>query len=235
MQRGFLVCLAWLIAGVVGCGGPRASLMYSFQELECSSCLSAVAQELSASPGVDEAKMDKTAVAVRVTYDSSVASPDALDQIVQAKGFLWNRASTAGSWAPEITFPDSMDVQKISHGGEVVDLNAHLAAGKVTVVDFYALWCGPCRVVTHELKKIMAERSDVALRKVNIVDWDRPVVAQHLQGVVNIPHVLVFGKDGQQVAAITGVKKRAIREAILKAGGPAPAPPSEAVNQEVEP
>jgi thiol-disulfide isomerase/thioredoxin len=232
MQRGFIVSLAWLSFVVIGCAGPRANIVYSFQELDCSSCLSAVAQELGARPGVDAAKMDKNAVEVRVTYDTTAVSPDGLDQVVEAKGFPWSHESGAGSWAPEILFPASMDVKTISHDGEAVDLAAHLAPGKVTVIDFYAPWCGPCRVVTHELKEVMSKRSDVALRKVNIVDWDRPVVAQHLQGVVNIPYVLVFGKDGQRVAAITGLKKEALREAILKAGGPAPSLASEPTNPE---
>jgi len=227
MKRGLLLFLSWLVALSVGCGGPRASLVYSFQELECSSCLIAVAQELSGSPGVEEATTEKNTVAVRVMYDTSVITPEGLDQVVQSKGFPWSRDRSSGSWAPEIPFPASMDVQKISHEGEEIDLKAHLAAGKITVFDFYAPWCGPCRVVTHELKQIMLEREDVALRKVNIVDWDRPVVRQHLQGVANIPYVQVYGPDGKRVAAITGVKKDALRAAIEQAGGSRPSPSSE--------
>jgi thiol-disulfide isomerase/thioredoxin/copper chaperone CopZ len=189
--------------------------------------LNAVAKQLSASPGVDVVEMDKNAVAVRVTYDTMTVSPERLDEVVQAKGFPWSRDRETGSWAPEIEFPDAMDVEKICHEGEEVDLTAHLASGKVTVFDFYAPWCGPCRVVTHELKDILSTRDDVAVRKVNIVDWDRPVVAQHLQGVANIPFVIIFGKEGQRVAAITGVKKEEIREAILKAGGPVLGPTTE--------
>tara|TARA_B100000530_G_scaffold332192_2_gene278120 strand:- start:78 stop:620 length:543 start_codon:yes stop_codon:yes gene_type:complete len=176
---------------------------------------------------VEQAKTDKNAVSVRVTYDASVATPRGLDEVVQAKGFPWSRERAQGSWAPEIPFPESLDVQKISLAGEEVELAAHLAPGKVTVFDFFAAWCGPCRVVTHEIKQIMLARDDVALRKVNIVDWDRPVVRQHLQGVTNIPHVLVYGPDGTRVAAITGVKKDALRAAIEQAGGSAPAPSSE--------
>ncbi|MBD88937.1 MAG: hypothetical protein CL940_01180 [Deltaproteobacteria bacterium] len=227
MRFGYILVLACLLTGALGCGGPQASLVYSFEELECMSCLSSVAHELSERPGVEQAKTDKNAVSVRVTYDASVATPRGLDEVVQAKGFPWSRERAQGSWAPEIPFPESLDVQKISLAGEEVELAAHLAPGKVTVFDFFAAWCGPCRVVTHEIKQIMLARDDVALRKVNIVDWDRPVVRQHLQGVTNIPHVLVYGPDGTRVAAITGVKKDALRAAIEQAGGSAPAPSSE--------
>ena len=227
MHLGRTLIIGCLAVAISACAAPTASLVYSFQELDCSSCLGSVAKDLSERPGVSETRVDKDRVAVEVVYDVTAETEEGLDQAVEAKGFQWSRDAEAGSWAPEIPFPEGMDVQKVSHDGEVFDLTAQLVAGKVTVFDFYAPWCGPCRVVTHELKSIMGERSDVALRKANIVDWDRPVVAQHLKGVANIPFLLVYGKDGTKVAAITGVKKRELREAIVKAGGPAPAPSSE--------
>lgn len=226
MYRGLPVTLtlAWLLLLAAGCAGPRASLVYAFQEIDCSSCLSAVAKQLSQRDGVVTAEVDKSAVVVRVTYDTTAISPEGLDEVVAAKGFSWSRELETGSWAPEIAFPEGTDVQTISHDGEAVDLTAHLAPGKVTVFDFYAPWCGPCRVMTRELKEIVASRSDVAVRKVNIADWDRPVVAQHLKGVANIPYLLLFGKDGQRLLALVGVKKQELRQAIAQAGGPTPAP-----------
>ena len=124
MRFGYILVLACLFTGALGCGGTQASLVYSFEELECMSCLSSVAHELSERPGVEQAKTDKTAVSVRVTYDASVATPRGLDEVVQSKGFPWSRERAQGSWAPEIPFPESLDVQKISLAGEEVELAA---------------------------------------------------------------------------------------------------------------
>jgi thiol-disulfide isomerase/thioredoxin len=208
----------------MGCATPRATVVYSLQDLECSSCLKSVAKVVGSQDGVIEAKVDKHKVEVRVSYAAGATSPESLDAVVAEQGYTWKREAGVGFWAPEIPFDASMDVTKISSQGEAVDITPHLAPGKVTVVDFYAAWCGPCRVMTHEIKTILGERNDVALRKIDIVDWDRPVVAQHLKGVERLPHVKVYGKDGALVASITGVKKAALRDAVITGGGPAPEP-----------
>jgi thioredoxin len=90
------------------------------------------------------------------------------------------------------------DMKIITHG-QKVDLAANLAPGKYTVVDFYASWCPPCRLLGPALERLAAaENSRLALRKVDIVDWTMPVVDQY--GIEALPHLKLFGPDGKQVA-----------------------------------
>lgn len=90
------------------------------------------------------------------------------------------------------------DVQVIAHG-ETVDLASHLARGKYTVFDFYAVWCPPCRVLGPALERL-AERQPgrLAIRKVDIVDWTMPVAEQHR--IESLPHLVLFDGDGNKVA-----------------------------------
>src|SRR5262245_30196897 len=85
------------------------------------------------------------------------------------------------------------DVQFASKG-EAFDLKEHLAPGKYTIVDFYADWCPPCRALDPQLRKLASQRSDVAVRKVDIVDWDSAVVKQF--GVTALPHMQVYDPNG---------------------------------------
>jgi len=82
------------------------------------------------------------------------------------------------------------------------------------VVDFYADWCGPCRVMAPELEKIAREDEDVVLRKVDIVKWDTPVCRQHT--IRSVPNVPVYDRRGRQVgeaAAVPGIVRANIAKA----------------------
>ena len=90
------------------------------------------------------------------------------------------------------------DVRVIAHGEEV-DLAAHLAPGKYTVFDFYAVWCPPCRVLSPALERLASNHAArLAIRKVDIVDWTMPVVAQH--GIRALPHLVLFDPSGRRAA-----------------------------------
>lgn len=90
------------------------------------------------------------------------------------------------------------DVKIIAHG-EKVDVATQLAAGKHTVVDFYAAWCPPCRVMGPALERLAAEEPErFAVRKVDVVDWTMPVVNQY--GIESLPHLMLFDPAGRKIA-----------------------------------
>ncbi len=95
--------------------------------------------------------------------------------------------------------PPQADVQVIAHGEEV-ELAPHLAAGRYTVFDFYAVWCPPCRVLSPALERLAANHPDtLAIRKVDIVDWTQPVAEQY--GVESLPYLLLYDRQGALMAS----------------------------------
>lgn len=92
------------------------------------------------------------------------------------------------------------------------DFDAAVGAAPLAMVDFWADWCGPCKMVAPVVEKIAADYDGKALvAKVNIDE--EPELAQRF-GVMSIP-TLVFLKDGQEVVRKVGVMPPAAFTAVL--------------------
>lgn len=140
---------------------------------------------------------------------------------------VWMAACGSSSRSPEPPSPLSSepppevsagtDLAKISeHGEDVPSLEAHLVPGKVTVFDFYADWCAPCRKIDAHVFALLGKRNDIAVRKLNVVSWETPVAARHLKNVEELPYVVVYGKNGALVSRITGLDIEALDQAIAE-------------------
>jgi len=112
--------------------------------------------------------------------------------------------------------PRSDPIEVIT-GGTEVDIYKHLAAGKITLVEFYAEWCGPCKMISPALEKLAKTDSDIALCKIDIVNWTSAVSRQY--GVHSIPCVVVFDRKGQFVGIMKGVDPAALNQYITQAKG----------------
>ncbi len=92
-----------------------------------------------------------------------------------------------------------------------------LGSEKVVLVDFWAAWCGPCRMMSPVLDSIANKfESDIEIVKVNIEESadNQQLAAKY--GVQGIPNMQVF-KNGEKVDELIGMRAAAVLEGELKA------------------
>lgn len=88
-----------------------------------------------------------------------------------------------------------------------------LINGEKVLVDFFATWCGPCRMLAPVLDEIAEERSGVTIVKVDVDKCEK--IAREF-GIMSVPTLLLF-KNGEVVAKNTGyVPKELLIEFIEK-------------------
>lgn len=81
----------------------------------------------------------------------------------------------------------------------------------ILLVDFWAAWCGPCKIIAPTLNEIADTQNDFRVAKVN-VDHNQQLAQRY--NVRNIPTMLIF-RDGKEAGRIVGVKtKRAILKEV---------------------
>ncbi|MBA3391403.1 MAG: cupredoxin domain-containing protein [Deltaproteobacteria bacterium] len=109
---------------------------------------------------------------------------------------------------PDVTKPDvakpappPIKVDVADHGkpGEALDLAP--VRDKITIYDFWATWCEPCKTLDPALVELARQYPTlVAVRKIDVVDWDSKAAERYLMpGKFDLPHLKIFDPAGKRV------------------------------------
>ena len=87
-----------------------------------------------------------------------------------------------------------------------------LESKEKVLVDFYANWCGPCKMLRPVLESIASERTD---RKIISIDVDQADNLAREYGVMSIPCLILF-QDGKEINRSVGLKSKSEIEGMLE-------------------
>jgi copper chaperone CopZ/thiol-disulfide isomerase/thioredoxin len=193
-----ILALASLLIVAPSVARAETSRVYSLQGADCESCADKVRAELKKVKGVRKADFDKHKVEITVRMADDVADADVLAAVERA-GFKAVVGPGHGAYLPAEKYPEGSDVKVLSPDGSAVGkLDKLRVPEKYTVFDVYAEWCGPCRFVDERLREIVSARQDVAVRKLNVVDFDTPLARELGPRLDALPYVIVFDPAGKR-------------------------------------
>jgi len=86
-----------------------------------------------------------------------------------------------------------------------------LKSKEKVLVDFYATWCGPCRMLRPILEEIASERSN---SKIVSIDVDDAENLASKYGIISIPCVIVF-QNGEEISRSVGLKSKSEIESMI--------------------
>jgi thiol-disulfide isomerase/thioredoxin len=186
-----------LVALLLPAPAAERTQVYSIQGADCADCGERLIAELRKLPGVKKASFDKFKVELTLRLEG--VGDEAVLGVVERAGFRAVPGAGAGRYLPHPDYPKGSDVVTLTRdGAKVGALDKQRVAGKYTVFDVYADWCGPCRTVDTRLREIVAERPDVAVRRLNVVDFDSPLARELGSRLHTLPYLVVFTPAGKR-------------------------------------
>lgn len=214
MQRPLLT-LTLLISTLATFGQTTKTFDFKIEGMTCQNCVNTATQTLKQVDGVDSVSVDLDTKQIIVIADSNVTEDDLKNAIDTKTNF---EALFAGESLPQPLTEkekEGLDIKTIT-GGDKIKFKDHLTQGKITIFDFYADWCAPCRVFSPKVERLLLTNDNLALRKVDIVDWKSNLSKQLTKEykLPAMPFTLIIDDQGNLVGKVEGNDIEKVKEII---------------------
>ena len=197
-------------------GNAETETRFRVNGMSCADCSNHAIRVLEQIPGVLAANVDFGSKQATIKADRQIAE-GAVRAALATLGF---EALFAGDPVIEPLSPEgkkALDIKTASTGA-AIRVKDHLASGKITIFDYQADWCGPCHLLSPKLERLLLKYPDLALRTIDIVDWESEVAKQATRefGVPGLPYVRLYGPAGDFLGEVHGNQIEKVEEIIMR-------------------
>lgn len=216
MKRLLVLALALLLSAAAF-GDERFS--FTVAGIDCAGCAAPILKALRSVDGVRNPQLDwrkgVATVDLPAGFDKNKLRA-ALHDLGFEAVFPGEVRKELQPLAPEVL--KALDIAELP-GTKRVDAGKVVVPGKITVLDLYAEWCGPCKVLEARMQHYMQTNPDIALRRVDIGHWDNEAAKQATREfrAEGLPYLRVYDRSGKFVADVTGGSWDQVIAAIDKA------------------
>lgn len=216
-MRSLLAALSLLVASSLS----AETFSFTVIGIDCAACAPPIVNALNGVEGVTNPRIDTKKSIATVDIPAGF-DKDRIRTAVTASGFgvvFPGEQPKSGIDALPEDVVRTLDITTDTSGRRA-DIAKLVVPGKITVVDFYADWCGPCRVLENRIEHLIAGgRKDIAVRRLNIGKWDNELAKQathefHLEA---LPYIRVYDAQGKFVTSVTGGMWDEVLAALEKA------------------
>lgn len=216
-MRRFVLAIVALTLLQSGTALADRQRVFSVQGSNCGNCEDEVGPYLKRLKGVKSWSFDPRKSEFTITLADNVTDQAVVGTFERQGCYRAvpgaGQGAKLGAYKPE-TYPEGADLRFVTERGDAVGPLERLAVpGKYTVLDFYADWCGPCHVVDQQLRDVVATRKDIAVRKLNVVNFETPLARQLGRKLKGLPFVVVFDPSGKRTE-ISGNNPKKLASAL---------------------
>ncbi len=163
-----------------------------------------------------------SSIAGRIAFWHGVKIEDGGAAARRRTFFDWFRREPPVPAAAPAAVPAADGGDQHSHDAPVIDVDDAsfftMLDGRVTIADFWAPWCGPCKVLHPMFDQQAVAHADDGLRFVRVNVDDSPGVASAFN-IMSIPTIIVFDADGHEIDREIGLPSRRRLDQLVRSAG----------------
>ena len=182
----------------------QETIEFTVEGMSCESCAE-TAEKVLSFEGVISAKVDFASKKATVVVEEGITAGDLKKRLYEYSNFeaLLPGESLVRPLKEEEKA--GLDIEALPPG-QKIKFKKKAVPGKITIFDFTAKWCGPCRIYSPKVERLLLKYPNLALREVDIVKWDSELGQQLTEEyqMPSLPFTLIFDEKGKLLGKVIG-------------------------------